>query len=141
MAMGQEYTGTFAAQYFATGKDCCRDLEFTCGDALDEAAHSGLVIFNKTQTALSWAFAQDLDYFMKAARMASARFGIHLAEEPIFVSWVSDTKTAMANLWPEARNIWLLSSMLALPAFAVISFACEAFKRAGNRFSKEKELP
>lgn len=122
-----EYEGATAAQYFATGKDCCKDLEFTCGEAMDEAAHAGLVIFNKTQ-ALNQIFKQDLDYYMKAARMASARFGVQLAEEPIFLTWVGDSDLALANLWPQARNAWLLSSMLALPLCAVITFAIEAWR-------------
>lgn len=133
-----EYEGAAAAQYFATGKDCCKDLEFTCGEAM-EAAHAGLVIFNKTQ-ALNQIFKQDLDYYMKAARMASARFGVQLAEEPIFLTWVGDSDLALANLWPQARNAWLLSSMLALPLCAVITFAIEAWRGStlGLETLKEK---
>mmetsp|Transcript_29814 Transcript_29814/g.70976 ORF Transcript_29814/g.70976 Transcript_29814/m.70976 type:complete len:312 (-) Transcript_29814:87-1022(-) len=126
-SLTHEYTGVFTAQYFAVGKDCCKDMEFTCGEALNQAAHAGLVLFNRTQDSFSWIFGkQDLDYYMQAARMSAARFGIHLATQPIFLTWVSDTASAQRELWPQARNVWLLSSMLALPVFAVVSFACEA---------------
>lgn len=125
-----EYAGAVAAQYFATGKDCCKEMQFTCGEALDEGSHAGLVIFNKTQAGLTQFFKQDLDYYLQAAKMASARYGVELAEEPIFLTWVGDSDLALRNLWPQARNAWLLLSMLALPAFVLMTLAIEATRRS-----------
>eukprot|EP00435_Cladocopium_sp_Y103_P055312 s112_g18.t1 len=109
--MGGIGTGAAAAQYFATGKDCCKDMEFTCGESMDEAAHAGLVVFNKTQ-ALNQIVKQDLDYYMKEGQtLHRDKRGGRFRPRAL----------AVVN----ARNAWLLSSMLALPLCAVITFAIE----------------
>jgi len=123
IATRAEYTGSFTVQYFAAGKDCCENLDFSCGEAKNQGARAGLVMFNKTQDSIfDWIFGTpDLEYYRKAAAMASAKYGVKLAEDPIFVTWAMNSDSVAHSLWPQARNFWLLSSFMALPLCAMAS--------------------
>lgn len=42
------------------------------------------------------------------------------------VSQAGDADEAVGGLWPQARNVWLLLSMLALPAVVVLTLGIQA---------------
>jgi len=77
-------------QFWAAGVDCCGGRGgFTCDDAWDPRARSGLVLINHDR---------HLQYTL-AVRQAKAAFGLASAEEPIFVRWVVDPERVQLNLW------------------------------------------
>ncbi|OLP97919.1 Ankyrin-2 [Symbiodinium microadriaticum] len=58
-------------------EDCCESLDFSCGEAKNQ------------DSIFDWIFGTpDLEFYRKAAAMASAKYGVKLAEDPIFVTWV-----------------------------------------------------
>ncbi|CAE7647257.1 Ank2, partial [Symbiodinium pilosum] len=91
------------------------------------AARAGLVMFNKPQDSIfDWIFGTpDLEYYRKAATMSAAKYGIQLAEDPIFVTWAMNSDSVEHSLWPQARNFWLLTSLMALPICATASALAE----------------
>ena len=70
--------------------------------------------------------------------MMSGKYGVALVEEPIFLTW-GDANGVVSGLWPEARNVWLLCSMLALPAAAVLTLAIQAQLKALSLALQEVE--
>lgn len=123
-----DYSGTFNVQYFAAGKGCCSYDTFTCGDALDKEAHSGLVIYNKTDLIHNLLFGrQDLDYYLQAAEMTTGKFGVQHAKQPIFLEWAADVDSAVIHRWFRSQRYCLCASMLALPLCLGLSMVMQGF--------------
>lgn len=78
-------------QYWAAGTDCCHKRDsFTCGDANNKEAHSGLVFRNITD--ISSIFESDLKQYLIAAEMAKEEYGLTIGADPLFMVWVKDTE-------------------------------------------------
>jgi len=123
-----DYSRTINVQYFAAGKDCCSNKVFTCGDALNKDAHSGLVMYNKTDLIHTSFFGrQDLDYYLQASEMTTGKFGVQHAAQPIFLEWVADVDSAVMYRWFQSQRHWLYASVLALPLFLALSFVMQGF--------------
>eukprot|EP00930_Biecheleria_cincta_P024140 TRINITY_DN17312_c0_g1_i2.p1 TRINITY_DN17312_c0_g1~~TRINITY_DN17312_c0_g1_i2.p1 ORF type:complete len:318 (-),score=47.64 TRINITY_DN17312_c0_g1_i2:29-982(-) len=121
-----DYSGAVNVQYFAAGKDCCSNREFTCGDALNKDAHAGLVIYNKTDLLHSMFFGrQDLEHYLQAAEMTSGKYGVQRAKQPIFLDWVADVDNAVSHGWFQAQRYWLYSCILAWPLILALGLLME----------------
>lgn len=90
----KDQTHASTIQYWAAGVDCCNGRGFfSCDNALDKAAKSGLVIREQPTSAL---FKSELDYYLHAVEMSSEIYGLTTAKEPFFVRWTTDV-TAKAE--------------------------------------------
>lgn len=70
-------------QFWAAGIDCCSPGLFTCDDAWDPKAKSGVVMRNVSTLFPDW-----YPEYWEAVKQAEAAFGIASSAEPIFVRWV-----------------------------------------------------
>jgi len=124
-------------QYWAAGVDCCTNDEFFCGDALLPGTRSGLVLTKKKDF---FSGKQEMDFYMEAANMASAKFGVHTAAQPLFLHWVADIEAAKRGFLHSAWIFWLVSSVAALPIFLILAFAA-ASPGAKSEKRKSERLP
>jgi hypothetical protein len=73
-------------EFWAVGINCCGWLgEFTCDDAADANARSGIVVMDGPDLIVD----SNRDHYVHARRKAEARFGIAAAESPMYVRWVN----------------------------------------------------
>lgn len=88
-------------QFWAVGVDCCAEGKFTCDDAQDPTAHSGLVFLDD--------FALP-DYevvkFREATRAALVSRGLPRAQggDALLVRWVKDVNAAHQQYWFSAAD-------------------------------------
>lgn len=123
-----DYSGTFNVQYFAAGKGCCIDDAFTCGDASNKEAHSGLVIYNKTDLIQNLFFRkQDVDYYLQAAEMMTGKFGVQHAKQPIFLEWAADVDSVVTYRWFQSQRYCMYATIFALPLCLGLSMVMQTF--------------
>ncbi|CAE7193041.1 unnamed protein product [Symbiodinium pilosum] len=83
-------------QYWAVGTGCCslEGGDFWCGDAKDNKASGGIVIFDNEGFFSSSSY----DEYRKASRKAEATYNLISVPEPKYVRWVlDDNLDALAN--------------------------------------------
>jgi len=106
-------------QYWAAGKDCCRQRsDFRCGDAANRHAHAGIVK-QMTPHFIDVERWRDLDYYREAVAMASASYGITSAETVIFLNWVSDIEHGLGDIFAYSWLFWI-ESMIAYLIISII---------------------
>lgn len=117
-------TPTGTAQFWAAGQNCCSSRNsFTCDDAWNPEARSGLVIHSAAR-----------EHYMKAVRQAEAAFQIVSAESPIFVNWVVDPERLEMNYWGIGVGILVVAIVAHLITMVVTAYLYkeEAFKASRN---------
>lgn len=104
-------------QYWAAGKDCCLGSRkgFTCDDAANSKARSGLVMFGERKTWLEdllsgVLFQNNYHNYEQAIKMAMAKFGITSPKEHLILRWVHDLGEARESLWNGALRSWYQSA-------------------------------
>lgn len=74
-------------RHFDQFRDCCKDMAtMTCDGVLTEGRHSGIVIHD------FGVLPNRGDHYRDAVRLAAATWDLEMAEEPIMVRWVEDSK-------------------------------------------------
>eukprot|EP00927_Polykrikos_kofoidii_P048753 TRINITY_DN42968_c0_g1_i1.p1 TRINITY_DN42968_c0_g1~~TRINITY_DN42968_c0_g1_i1.p1 ORF type:complete len:805 (-),score=119.93 TRINITY_DN42968_c0_g1_i1:96-2510(-) len=90
--------------WWAIGKNCCKNRNsFDCGDP---TVHGGLVV------------TPDCPFyspkFVKAARQASAVYGIPAPKDPMFIRWVANFDEEVNSTWRMAVEIVLIAALASL---------------------------
>lgn len=100
-------------QYWAAGKDCCLGSRkgFTCDDAANSKARSGLVMFGERKTWLEDLLSgvlweNDYSHYEQAIKMGKAKFGITSPKQHLIMRWVHDLGEARSSLWNRALRSW-----------------------------------
>merc|ERR1740130_1381038 len=103
---------TNTVQFWAIGTDCCRARgSFTCDDAWNPEARSGLVVHKSTSIFPMMAEDTHAKY-MKAIGLAEATYAIVSAEEPVFVRWVADPAQVTSNMWRTGFGVLLAAIII-----------------------------
>eukprot|EP00443_Scrippsiella_acuminata_P115946 CAMPEP_0115711184 /NCGR_PEP_ID=MMETSP0272-20121206/73427_1 /TAXON_ID=71861 /ORGANISM="Scrippsiella trochoidea, Strain CCMP3099" /LENGTH=221 /DNA_ID=CAMNT_0003152959 /DNA_START=1 /DNA_END=663 /DNA_ORIENTATION=- len=79
--------GPEGVQYWAVGRDCCGASGFFCDGVGVSSAHSGLVVYNRTDIFTPWV-GSDVHFYAQAVQMSGARFGLKSAAKPLLLRWV-----------------------------------------------------
>lgn len=98
-----------SAEYWAVGKDCCGKNGFSCYDAADPLARSGLVLQRgKPEDVIMPGIISnnDMAYYEEAVKMSLARFGITSSKERLYVRFVKDLEAAHRTMWNGAWTSW-----------------------------------
>lgn len=128
---------TEAVQYWAVGEDCCTKETFECGSQ-DFASRAGVVLIEKQDIYHDYLAAkQPLDFYKKAATMASSKFEIELADKPIFMEWVSDVDVKHAEIWQTAFSEWVWAVIKAIPMGALLALGAPGLENAHIAFRDE----
>lgn len=91
-------------QFWAVGTDCCEQRgKFTCGDAAEDKAHSGIV-FRKSRSA--W------DHYRTAVRMAEATYEMEPQPASLFVEWTTSASDFTDSLFVDAVSVVAIASLL-----------------------------
>lgn len=105
-------------QYWAVGTDCCDSQNgFTCDDAGDPTARSGLVILKAPPipgAVLGVLVDDEVEGFEKAMKMAAAKYELVTAESPMLVRFVKDLQSARNGYFWRAWLLWLKAVLIAL---------------------------
>jgi hypothetical protein len=136
-------------QYWAAGVDCCNGRGFfSCDDATDKAAKSGLVI---REQASSIFFKSELDYYMHAVEMSTEVYGLTAAKELFFVRWTTDVDAKAETYLISGWMHWgyygvaflVCDFILALLFYAVICQQKnkEAEKKDNFAVGKDEKVP
>eukprot|EP00933_Yihiella_yeosuensis_P078250 TRINITY_DN8948_c0_g2_i2.p1 TRINITY_DN8948_c0_g2~~TRINITY_DN8948_c0_g2_i2.p1 ORF type:complete len:348 (+),score=63.54 TRINITY_DN8948_c0_g2_i2:140-1183(+) len=121
---------TPAVQYWAVGQDCCTKELFECG-SLDFKSRSGVVQIEKKDIYHDYLAAKEpLEFYKKAAKMASSKYEIEIAEEPIFLDWVYDVDAKTTDIWNTAVSEWVWAVIKAIPIGALLAFGAPGLKNA-----------
>lgn len=132
-------------QYWAVGVDCCSSdpLEFKCDDADSLTARAGLVVYNRTHV-YDWYLTRDMDFFEKAARMATAKYGIASVEEPIFLRWSQDIESQNNHIFTAAMLLLFKAAIFTLPVFILVELGlhrAQALSELGYKKMKKGSGP
>lgn len=114
--------------FWAVGKDCCGGEGFTCDATADAAAHSGLVLFNRSY-AFHSLVVRDIDMYAVAIDMACAKFSLVCESQPIFLRWVSDLDKARGERFTAAVMTWLEASIAFLPLCLLVGLGLPGMRR------------
>lgn len=133
----KEQTHAAQVQYWAAGMDCCnRRGFFSCDDATDKAAKSGLVIREPASGLIpSLLFKSEVEYYKHAVEMATEIYGVTVAKEPHFVRWITDVE-AKANSY--FYNGWLWWGYYGL-AFFLLNLVLSCLLQGVLMGAKNKE--
>lgn len=109
-------TQTSKVEYWAAGTDCCKARsEYTCDDAANPKARSGVVIMD-SEGLLHGVLH---DFYKKAVKEAEAAFDLVSSDDPLFVRWVVDPQLVQDDYWRSGVGflvtmscIYLVISML-----------------------------
>lgn len=111
-------------QYWAVGKDCCGGRKgFTCDDAKNSAARSGLVLNEKTdEDALMKGVmsSNEMDYYRKAVLMTQSKFDLTSPKEHLYVRFVEDIEKARMGYWADAWWSWAKYQIIGLGVWMIV---------------------
>lgn len=111
--------------YWAAGVDCCASRGgFACGDAGASEVRSGLVLQEGTP---------GLAEFRRAARESAAANGLVVAEDPLFLRWVSSPARAQRELHEIAVAFLVGKSFLHLLFSIAMALTRHLFSTRGPR--------
>jgi len=111
-----------APTYWAAGENCCSERgHFTCGDAKDSNARSGIVIKDTTGN------------YATAVRVASSVYGMSLGNTtPTFVAWTKNAQDSVDSHWNSAAATVVVASIMhLLLSFAAALLLNKASVKAG----------
>jgi len=107
-------------EYWAAGINCCNSRgDFSCDDAWDANAKSGLVLpsmigggvslssFDIGATSKFWHSSRD--HFIQAVKMAEASYELTSSEHPLLVRWVSNPQAYTEDLWRQGVGYMVAS--------------------------------
>jgi len=93
-------------EFWAAGIDCCPSRgDFTCDDAWNPLAKSGVVILDS-----DGFFPAKRDSFIKAVKQSAAAFQLTTSETPVLVRWVLDPQVIQDQYW--SSGITFLVAMI-----------------------------
>jgi len=123
-------TQTSRVEYWAAGIGCCKQrADFSCDQAADPTAHSGVVILDSNSF-----FTSSRDFFKLAVKQAEAQYDIVSAPEPLFVRWVAKPEEVQDMFWTYGIGYLLVSVFVYLLVSTVLGFACGVMsKRTAHR--------
>jgi hypothetical protein len=123
-------TQTSRVEYWAAGIGCCKQrADFSCDQAADPTAHSGVVILDSNSF-----FTSSHDFFKLAVKQAEAQYDIVSAPEPLFVRWVAKPEEIQDMFYTYGIGYLLVSVFVYLLISTVLGFACGV---ASKRQAKE----
>lgn len=134
----REQTHASTIQYWAAGVDCCNGRGFfSCDDAADKAAKSGLVIREQPASLL---FKSELEYYMHAIEMSTEVYGLTAAKEVFFVRWTTDVQAKAESYLIDGWMHWGYYGI----AFVVCNFVLAALFQgilfqAKNKATEKKD--
>jgi len=101
--------------FWAVGVDCCsgHTTDFKCGEYSNQLAHSGVRLLREDQRP----------FFRLAVKEAEAMYNLPISN-PIFVHYVQDAETAVANYEEAGWRDFLVSGLI---TFSVLLFLTVAF--------------
>lgn len=118
---------TSRAEFWAVGTDCCNARGgFLCGDVMDPAARSGIVLVSDTSAFTTHTTGggpspttapddtSEQSQFEQAARQAQAVYNLASPEHPVFVRWVSNPVEAEGILLQRGYAFLFLSIVVML---------------------------
>lgn len=101
-----------ALGFFAVGVNCCDSRGgFTCGDASDPQALSGLRVEGASAGAVD---AKGVSLFLRAAQMAAAAGGEVAAPAPVLVVWNKNPQAYASSTWWIAFAIYFAMLLFSL---------------------------
>lgn len=122
------------AHYFAAGVDCCDAKgSFTCDEADNKKAHSGLVY-------LKFGNSDLLSKFRKAAQALAAAQGVIVAKDALFVKWVRDVDKAGNSYQNSGISFFLGTSLVYLVLSTAAGFTLHFGHRVGSRSRITKNI-
>lgn len=126
-------TGLSQVNYFAAGEDCCDGTQgaFTCGDAMDRTARSGIV-FHDGSPEWRYLHGSKIEKFMQARNMSMATYGMTASEAPIFLRWTKDLAQARVDM--EKDGISFVVKMSFLYLCVCFAFGMVALQAAEKKF-------
>lgn len=118
---------TSRAEFWAVGTDCCHARGgFLCGDVMDPAARSGIVLVSDTSAFTTHTDDPATDdsseqyQFEQAARQAKAIYNLAIPEHPVFVRWVTNPAEAEGLLLRRGFALLITSIAVMLVADVVL---------------------
>mmetsp|Transcript_56882 Transcript_56882/g.144238 ORF Transcript_56882/g.144238 Transcript_56882/m.144238 type:complete len:354 (+) Transcript_56882:64-1125(+) len=121
--------------FYAAGLDCCAwRSQFTCDDAGDAEAYSGLLYLPPQQLvtpAMEWAVDDQVLFegLHDAVRLQAAVFGRTVSDQVRFVHWARDPRDARDGYRHAATNAFLVASV----AFGLASVVAAVPVAMGRR--------
>lgn len=87
-------------QYWAAGIDCCFPRsDFHCGQAQNEDAHGGIVLYAEERSSPLW---------QQAVNGAQKAYGIQAGDNYLLIKWIVDPIRHRERLWHSAVNLFLI---------------------------------
>mmetsp|Transcript_22015 Transcript_22015/g.42231 ORF Transcript_22015/g.42231 Transcript_22015/m.42231 type:complete len:363 (+) Transcript_22015:218-1306(+) len=114
---------TTEIQYWAAGKDCCKD-KYTCDDVGILDAHSGLVLHKRTSNLefLRGSLIEDMeDNFKEATKTAMAKYDLVSSDKALMVTFVKDITAARNKLYWRAWRTWMIWKAIGIGLFLVFA--------------------
>lgn len=135
----RDQTTASTIQYWAAGTDCCNGRGFfSCDDALDKAAKSGLVIREQPASAL---FKSEVDYYFHAMEMAAEIYGLTAAKEPFFIRWTTDVGAKAESYFITGWTHWGYYGIAHLLCnFILAALLQGVLMQSKNKKSQEKDV-
>jgi len=122
-------TQTSRVEYWAAGTNCCKQrADFSCDQAADFSAHSGVVILDSNSF-----FTSSRDFFKLAVKQAEAQYDIVSAPEPLFVRWVAKPAEVQDMFWTYGIGYLLVSVFVYLLISTMLGMACGMVSKRGAR--------
>lgn len=104
--------------YWAAGEDCCKQrADFTCDEALNPKARSGVVLIDRSPFVPS-----SREKFQKAAEESAGSFDLKVGKHPIFLKWVTDTQTVQDEYWNRCLVFLIFACVVHLLISVVFGF-------------------
>lgn len=118
-------------EYWAAGIDCCGSrADFSCDDAWDPDAKSGVVILDtvaqpggKAPEGTFRFWGKERDMYLRAIKDAEATFLLTSADNPIFVRWTASPHAMQAELWRGAMGMLGASILIYLITSIILAVA------------------
>lgn len=102
-------------EYWAAGTDCCQQrADFSCDDAWDPKAKSGVVLIEP-----GGIFPSNQYFFHKAVTEAEAAFDLASAQNPLFLRWVTNPDAVQDDYWRTGIGFLVASTCIYL-LFSII---------------------
>jgi len=108
-----------AVQFWAAGVDCCGGSgNFSCGDASDRGARSGLVYLEPADRL--WFGEGPLESFRLAATESAKMRGAASSPDALFVRWLAEPDAAQLAFWRAGVGFLVSSSAVYLAVSVVV---------------------